>query len=524
MRLINTSTGLFEEFIGDQIPQYVILSHTWEGEEVTFEDVKSNPSYRQKKGYRKIEMTCRLASEANFRYAWVDACCIDKSSSAELTEAINSMYQWYQTSEICYVFLSDLPTAAPLETALGSCRWFTRGWTLQELIAPRQLAFFDEDWQYRGAKADLADQLSMITGVDEDILTESAHLSEKPVAQKMSWSADRKTTRVEDLAYCLLGIFDVNMPLLYGERQKSFRRLQEEIIKSTADYSIFAWMWPVGTRRPEQRNGRFYCGVLAESPLYFGQSRSFIKRTVNEWRDFSISNNGVKIQSQILSQPIPNKGGYQYVLPLHGSPDSGFCLGVRLRKYGPEQFVREDPWQLLQYKGPLWPNTAKATYLLIDPPGILSHPSSFITDMSSFITSRRSHALQVEFPQGTEASEFGPSSRFDNEDHAFFLVGDDAWDTAIIQFDVSVSHVIGSRTKVFKSELVFYALGWSSSHFHDLQCTLVNYAPPLAGTIDLVQRRISDWEHNRFQILGLLQYRRFPRGPETCLSLLEQTP
>jgi hypothetical protein len=171
MRLINTRTGLFEEFIGGNIPKYAILSHTWGEEEVSFTAL-SDPSsnYKNKKGYRKIDMTCKIASQAGLSYAWVDTCCIDKSSSAELTEAINSMYRWYQRSTICYAFLSDLPPTSSLETALKGCRWFERGWTLQELIAPDEIYFFDRDWNYIGSKRDLVEELSKITGIRTSVL------------------------------------------------------------------------------------------------------------------------------------------------------------------------------------------------------------------------------------------------------------------------------------------------------------------------------------------------------------------
>ena len=206
----------------DDIPPYAILSHTWEDEEVTFEAMRT-PACQNMKGYQKIAMTCRLASEANISYAWVDTCCIDKSSSAELTEAINSMYRWYQRAAICYAFLSDLEPAMPGEKSsitatatLRDCRWFTRGWTLQELIAPRQVIFYDRAWQSRGSKSELAEILSEITNVDIEVLQHTKPLSALSTAQKMSWAAERETTRMEDTAYCLLGIFDVNMPLLYG--------------------------------------------------------------------------------------------------------------------------------------------------------------------------------------------------------------------------------------------------------------------------------------------------------------------
>lgn len=141
MRLINTATGRFEEFIGRNVPKYAILSHTREEEEVSFSDMQKD-GHQARKGFEKIRMTCKLATDAGIQYAWVDTCCIDKSSSAELTEAINSMYRWYQRSAICYAYLSDLSPSDSLKVALPSCRWFTRGWTLQELIAPSKMRFF----------------------------------------------------------------------------------------------------------------------------------------------------------------------------------------------------------------------------------------------------------------------------------------------------------------------------------------------------------------------------------------------
>lgn len=158
MRLINTNTYAFEEFIGRNIPKYAILSHTWEEEEVSFADVTGNPRFREKKGWSKIDMTCKLASHQGLAYAWVDTCCIDKSSSAELTEAINSMFRWYQRAEICYVFLSDLYKGTVRE--LDHCRWFTRGWTLQELIAPCRVQFFDSSWRHCGDRSGMITELA----------------------------------------------------------------------------------------------------------------------------------------------------------------------------------------------------------------------------------------------------------------------------------------------------------------------------------------------------------------------------
>lgn len=184
--------------------------------------------------------TCRLARQRDLSYAWIDTCCIDKSSSAELTEAINSMFNWYKKSAICFAFLSDLSASEDevQKNEFWRCRWFTRGWTLQELIAPEKVEFYDQRWQWSGTKKSLQRKLSAITGIDLEILEDSNLLSTIPVARRMSWASRRKTSRVEDRAYSLLGLFDVNVPLIYGEGPKAFIRLQEEIMKQKNDLSL----------------------------------------------------------------------------------------------------------------------------------------------------------------------------------------------------------------------------------------------------------------------------------------------
>jgi hypothetical protein len=180
MWLINTSTRSLELYYGDEIPAYAILSHTWGDGEVSFQEFTHASETKEdrittKAGYRKIVATCDLALKAGYCYAWVDTCCIDQTSSTELTEAINSMFGWYKQSRICYAYLSDfmLDTADvssqqdQFEAEFRQCRWFTRGWCLQELLAPRQLRFFNQKWQEIGAKSSLGRLISDITGVPE---------------------------------------------------------------------------------------------------------------------------------------------------------------------------------------------------------------------------------------------------------------------------------------------------------------------------------------------------------------------
>jgi hypothetical protein len=225
------------EFTEDNIPPYAILSHTWGavGEELTFKDLVDRTG-KNKAGYAKIRFCGEQAASDGLRYFWVDSCCIDKSSSAELTEAINSMFRWYREADRCYVYLSDVSISDYDENGrlprFRKSRWFTRGWTLQELIAPASVEFFSLEGKRLGDKKSLERQIHEITGIAIQALRGSP-LSDFSIAERMGWAAKRKTTKKEDEAYCLLGIFGIHLPLIYGEGQNAFTRLEEEISKSS---------------------------------------------------------------------------------------------------------------------------------------------------------------------------------------------------------------------------------------------------------------------------------------------------
>ncbi|KAK1676201.1 heterokaryon incompatibility protein-domain-containing protein, partial [Colletotrichum godetiae] len=250
MRLLNTITLKVIEFVTER-PSYAILSHAWGSQEIVHQDTEAEGGAPSsiKAGWKKIRGSCALALKDGFDWIWIDTCCIDKTSSSELSEAINSMFRWYRETEICYAYLEDVPPLkyAPVigfqdltETFLGS-RWFTRGWTLQELVAPRKVDFHASDWSFLGSKADLVGIIHKHTMIDKEALKGVGNLSNFSVWSRMQWAASRETTRVEDTAYCLLGIFDINMPLLYGEGDRAFRRLQEEILRTIEDYNLMAW-------------------------------------------------------------------------------------------------------------------------------------------------------------------------------------------------------------------------------------------------------------------------------------------
>ena len=343
MRLLKTSSvhsphGLEVVDVNpNAIPPYAILSHTWTDQEVLYADIVSNTA-REKAAYHKIAYTCQQAIEDGYEYAWADNCCIDKSSSAELSEAINSMFEWYLKAETCYAYLTDCRghlDPNDLEPELAKSRWFTRGWTLQELIAPTNITFFGQGWIKLGERKTLSTVLSRITGIDEDILTGDLPLESASVAKRMSWAAFRQTTRREDVAYCLLGMFGVNMPMLYGEGDKAFLRLQEEIMKKSDDQSLFAWVDREAL--PDSRHG-----LLAKSPANFTYSNCIIPYEDWEPRSpYSMTNRGLQIELHLTWR---EDNVFVAALDCPSPPhyDNSSFLAIYLRKLseGDEQYAR----------------------------------------------------------------------------------------------------------------------------------------------------------------------------------------
>jgi hypothetical protein len=377
-RLIDTSTGKLKPIDSLPIPEYAILSHTWlSGEEVSYQemaDIQLQPDHqaKQKSGYTKILKACEVGQNAGHQYIWIDTCCIDQSSSAEQSEAINSMFRWYQGAKVCFAYLADLPPDCNLDDSMPRCRWFARGWCLQELIAPRDVKFYDSSWQCVGSKLDtpLRRLISRISKIEETVLTNPSLLPTKSVAQKMAWAARRETTKAEDKAYCLLGIFDVNMPLLYGEGQRAFMRLQKEIIKGSNDLSIFAWGHPQ-TTTPQRRdvasssrpsgdsrggdreggdeesnnsslpNQTVFGSLFAESPRDFADCGNLVLQTGIVRRNFafSVTNNGLFLSRMKLRVDFEN-GCYLLPLLCYDTESPRVRMYLALRKVGPDLFVR----------------------------------------------------------------------------------------------------------------------------------------------------------------------------------------
>jgi hypothetical protein len=242
LELKNSSDFSLTKDLIDDVPPYAILSHTWgkDDEEATFQDLMQGVGV-SKAGYKKIQFCAEQAARDGLRHFWVDTCCINKSDYTELSEAINSMFRWYRDANKCYVYLSDISTRgfdasdpffqSSWESAFRESRWFTRGWTLQELIAPASVEFFSLEGQRLGDKRSLEVLIHEITGIPVEILR-GGPLVQFTIDERMLWAAKRITKRKEDEAYCLFGIFDIQMPLIYGEgRENALVRLRDEISK-----------------------------------------------------------------------------------------------------------------------------------------------------------------------------------------------------------------------------------------------------------------------------------------------------
>ncbi len=274
MWLLSTARAELKRFPSPEAVKegYATLSHTWKPEdedgpeEQSFQDVQKIMKRCARKGRNprdfvseKIRRCCEVAESHGYKWVWIDTCCIDKTSSAELSEAINSMFRYYALAAICYGYLRDVDDAFFSLEDLEHDRhsfipydherynqfqhsdWFKRGWTLQELIAPRFFIFLSSSWEIIGTKADLAELLEVCFIIPAGVLRLQVSHTEFSIAQRMSWFQRRMTTRPEDEAYCLLGLFEIHMPPLYGEGRNAFRRLQEEIMKQSVDTTLFAW-------------------------------------------------------------------------------------------------------------------------------------------------------------------------------------------------------------------------------------------------------------------------------------------
>ncbi|KAK3214017.1 hypothetical protein GRF29_28g1768088 [Pseudopithomyces chartarum] len=264
MRLLNTATLEFEDFPENKIPKYAILSHTWfkkkehgsgtgieqddeegETEYKAFMDLRLRPEADWTRSVRKVKKFCDVARSLNIEWGWSDTCCTHQQGKpSELGEAINSMWKWYTSSALCMVYLWDVESPSSAEQprkAIGDSEWFTRGWTLQELLAPQQMRLYDREWRIIGTRHKLADRITRRTGIEPRFFGNIDLVKGASVARRLFWAAGRTTTKPKDIAYCLVGIMDVYMPPRYGsDKKEAFRVLQLEFTKKYRDQSIFA--------------------------------------------------------------------------------------------------------------------------------------------------------------------------------------------------------------------------------------------------------------------------------------------
>ncbi|KAM7194145.1 vegetative incompatibility protein HET-E-1 [Naviculisporaceae sp. PSN 640] len=543
MRLWNTHTELFEEFLDDNsIPPYAILSHTWDGEEALLTDVKSWTNSHiliTHQGYQKIVKAREVARSQDCKYIWIDTCCIDQSSSAELTEAINSMYGWYARAKVCYINPGGRPYVYKSREELDRCRWFSRGWTLQELIAPQNIIFYDADWNAIGTKKTLANKLSAITKIDRDILLHRKSLSTVSVAQKMSWAAGRKTTRTEDTAYCLLGIFGVHLPAIYGEKHRAFRRLQEAILNSESnDLSIFAWSRQPSTKL-HRGNGkecktREYCGVFATAPSDFSRAGNLAKKVSPRRVELQPGNCGIKVMMQFFIQMTPENGGYRYLLPLdcYNEDNRTAVVCVRLRKYGWNGMVRENPAKIEEITTPLlMPMTIGCRYLIPETP--LHWHGTPDGGGVDFIGQSREHAIQFELGSGIwfQFLDIWPAHRFDGEDRLFYLNEKSENDACMLRLRGGVLSPSGLQRVDF--EFMFCAAGWSSTLASELsegngsresklepplQCGVMDYRE-YAAAFSEFRTDAQGWDFHSEHFLERLVYHQMPKRSSIVMEV-----
>ncbi len=307
VRLLNTST--FELYKGSHSdvrkdPRYAILSHRWGDDEVELKDldpvVLRSSTSTNSPAINKIRGACKTAQARKppIGWLWMDTCCIDKTSAVEETRSINAMFDWYGQAEVCITYLHDVQAFPDPDTAVfkrirddkltdEESEWFERGWTLQELLAPERMDFYDWNWNPMGTREGLAEDIERVTGIATKYLQGPSNLSEASIATKFSWMAGRVTGQVEDIAYSMIGLLNVNMTPQYGERRKSFMRLQRALVETIADESIFAWTVPPAGLQCFRRSGSASSapqwhpqedrwGLLAPSPDCFRDSRDII--------------------------------------------------------------------------------------------------------------------------------------------------------------------------------------------------------------------------------------------------------
>ncbi|KAI4619315.1 uncharacterized protein J4E87_007565 [Alternaria ethzedia] len=378
-----------------------------------------------------------------------------KTNNAELTESINSMFQWYSDAALCLVYLCDYDnSASPSDrnAMLRGARWFKRGWTLQEIVASRTVHFYDHAWRCFGTQETLRDELASITGIDASFLSSQQQpgaveirdlLDALPVGRRMAWAAGRQTTKPEDMAYCLIGLFDVSMPMLYGEgAEKAFFRLQEEIIHNSNDLSLFAWTAVNGSST--------YRGILARSPDEFASLGNLVlEQDLRFNPDYSMSNKGLRIVTFLK----PTEDSEDVIMPLHCytaevQGNRKVHLGVILKPEGASSYVRARPQMLGKLIEP--PSTTGGNSIFVakyvrkvvatenredNARGTLDSPS--MTPVAFYFTIPSINApIRSKYHKTVKLLEVEPRELWDAQNNAFLTRGLRSF-TAFLKFRVA---------------------------------------------------------------------------------------
>ncbi|KAI7785168.1 Vegetative incompatibility protein HET-E-1 [Diaporthe eres] len=325
MHFLNTETFKLHGST-DPPPSYSVFFHAHGSDDIGFEDFSNPEMLPRKAGFNRLRQACSRARKHGSKWLWSDAVCIDRGSTAALTDAFNSLARIYQDCTFSLIYLEDLPPGdcndGGLAKGLANCAWLRNVWVLPQLIFPKRSFIYDRDWTEIGTKASLARQLSLVTSIEQSVLINPAALGQFSIAKRISWASQLDASRPEDRAFALLGILGVHMPIIYGEGHMAFTRLQEEILRDTTDYSLFAW-------RPEVPQE--YRGLLAYSPAEF---QHFHKGPNGP---FHIRGEVQPISAGIIIHAHFHKVDHDIVLPLENT--EGFMYSIRLSKSG-QGFVR----------------------------------------------------------------------------------------------------------------------------------------------------------------------------------------
>lgn len=291
MRLINTYTLQPCEFTVS-LPPYATFSHVIDEIGAPFEDFAHIKRELCCDIFKILVRACVQARDAGFAWLWNYAACVDRNSCAAQSEAINSLAQIYRNCGRSIIYLGDLNSKLvedeEVVERIAECRWMRNIWAIPQIIFSGAAYFYSSDWSLIGTKASLISHLSSIMGIDEPVLEDSNLLEEYSLARRMSWASEMTASRVEDFAYALVGLFDVSMSILYGDGQKAFLKLQEEIMRDTDDFSLMAW---------DKIDAQAYNGLFAHSPACFRRFRNGPTTPLRVNGEVQIQCKGITIQT-----------------------------------------------------------------------------------------------------------------------------------------------------------------------------------------------------------------------------------